>query len=160
MKKILPVHDLTVRPLSSEDTLPTDLLLLADPSPEQVEKYIHEAHVLLAFAGENAIAVCVLLPQGSGGGEIKNLAVDPGYQGRGVGRWLLNEVCKYAAIQNVKTLTIATGNSSIGQLYLYQSAGFEITAIEKDYFVMNYPNPIFESGIQCKHKIILQKTFP
>ncbi|MBT8233378.1 MAG: hypothetical protein KJN84_12165 [Bacteroidia bacterium] len=33
----------------------------------------------------------------------------------------------------------------------------EIQGIEKDYFIDNYKQPIFENGIQCKHLIILVK---
>lgn len=130
MKKKLPLHGLRLRLLPPDDATATDLLLLADPSQEQIEKYIQGSHILAALMEGTVVAVCVLSAGGNNNAEIMNLAVGPDHQGRGAGRWLLNKVSEYAANQKLKTLNIATGNSSIGQLYLYQSVGFEITAIE------------------------------
>ncbi|GMQ30855.1 hypothetical protein [Algoriphagus confluentis] len=48
--------------------------------------------------------------------------------------------------------------NNYSQLALYQKTGYEIVGIEKDFFIQNYPEPIFENGIPCKHKIILEKT--
>ena len=31
-------------------------------------------------------------------------------------------------------------------------------AIDRDYFLRNYPEPIWENGIQCKHQLIFKKT--
>ncbi|RIO99278.1 GNAT family N-acetyltransferase, partial [Staphylococcus gallinarum] len=51
----------------------------------------------------------------------------------------------------------ATGNSSIGQLAFYQKAGFRIVAVEMNYFVNNYEDPIYENGILCRDLIRLVK---
>ena len=55
-------------------------------------------------------------------------------------------------------IIIGTGNSSIGQLALYQKQGFEMERIEKNFFTKNYPEEIIENGILCKHMVILEKT--
>ena len=46
-------------------------------------------------------------------------------------------------------------NISTMQFALYQKMGFEIQEIWKNYFVNNYPEAIFEHGIQCKDMIRL-----
>lgn len=52
-------------------------------------------------------------------------------------------------------LMIGTGNSSINQLALYQKCGFRVIGVERDFFINNYDEPIFENGIQCVDMIRL-----
>ncbi len=41
------------------------------------------------------------------------------------------------------------GTGSFGyQLAFYQRHGFRVTSIDRDFFARNYPEPIFEDGIQ------------
>lgn len=40
---------------------------------------------------------------------------------------------------------------------LYQQEGFDLKVLDRDYFVRNYPEPIWENGIQCRHRLILEK---
>ncbi|KHF37127.1 putative N-acetyltransferase YvbK [Paenibacillus sp. P1XP2] len=53
-------------------------------------------------------------------------------------------------------MIVRTGNSSLNQLGLYQKCGFRMVRIERDYFVNNYPEPIFENGIPCRDQIVLE----
>lgn len=32
-----------------------------------------------------------------------------------------------------------------------------LKVLDRDYFVRNYPEPIWENGIQCRHRLILEK---
>lgn len=50
-------------------------------------------------------------------------------------------------------LELCTGNSSMGQLVLYQKSGFRIVGVNVDYFVRNYKELIFENGIQYRDMI-------
>ena len=54
-----------------------------------------------------------------------------------------------------KKIEIGTGNSSLGQLALYQKCGFRITGIDIDFFIRCYQEEIFENGIQCRDMIRL-----
>ncbi|WP_276511400.1 GNAT family N-acetyltransferase [Pseudomonas nitroreducens] len=72
-----------------------------------------------------------------------------------MGRRLLLAAIEQARDAGLQRLTIATGNSSLAQLGLYQRVGFRIVGIDPDYFVRHYPEPIFESGIQCRDQIRL-----
>lgn len=73
----------------------------------------------------------------------------------GIGKKLIEHSIQTARLQGFKTLEIGTGNSSIGQLALYQKCGFRVTGVDRDYFVRHYKEPIFERGIQCKDMIRL-----
>lgn len=90
--------------------------------------------------------------------EVTNIAVDESEQGKGFGKALLRYAELVTRELGFEKLVIGTGNSSLAQLALYQKEGFEIREIQRDFFTMNYTEPIFENGIQCKHMIILEKN--
>ena len=89
--------------------------------------------------------------------EIKNVAVKPEFQGQGIGSYLIENVVQIASLNRQKSICIGTANSSLGQLYLYQKLGFDISEIRKNFFIDNYKEPIYENGIQAKHMIMLTK---
>lgn len=88
--------------------------------------------------------------------EIMNIAVDPAYQNRGLGKALLRFIIDMARQQSVQRLLIKTGNSGIGQLALYQQVGFNLIGINYDHFLRAYPHPIWENNIQCRHQLIFE----
>lgn len=149
-----PSPHVTLRDLPI-DQVPWHLLLLADPSREQVLHYLPQSQVLALLEGERAVGVVVITPRAVGEAEITNVAVDEAWQGQGLGRRLLDSAIERSRADGLRRLTIATGNSSVVQLGLYQRAGFCIVGIEPDYFIRHYPEPIFENGIQCRDQIQL-----
>jgi ribosomal protein S18 acetylase RimI-like enzyme len=149
--------DMTVRKIGKGEVMPYSLLLLADPEKQAIDKYIFDAEVYLAEWEGKRIGVYVLLPLNDQDIELKNIAVDEGFQGMGVGRFLLNQACEKAEARSYARLVIGTGNSSIGELYFYQKQGFEIYDIKKNFFLENYIEPIIENGIQDKHMLMLEK---
>ncbi|MCA9766887.1 MAG: hypothetical protein KC455_10775 [Carnobacterium sp.] len=52
---------------------------------------------------------------------------------------------------------LGTGNSSIGQLALYQKYHFRIIGIDTNFFTKYYTSNIFENGIQCMDMIRLSQ---
>ncbi|SEW52674.1 GNAT family N-acetyltransferase [Chitinophaga arvensicola] len=150
-------EDTLIRKLDANEKMPYDLLLLADPSVVMINTYLPFSDVYILEQQQQVIAVYVLLKDNDAL-EIKNIAVNPAYQGKGLGKILLQDATQRARANGVKRLCIATGNSSIAQLYLYQRQGFEITAVQKNYFTLHYPESIYENGIPCKHLIRLEKS--
>lgn len=150
-----PPQALGIRQLASDETVPYDLLLLADPSKTLVDRYLPASTVFVAELNQHPVGACVLFPLEAGAVEIKNVAVQPASQGRGIGTALLNHAIRVAERQGFKTLGIGTTNSSVGQLLRYQKLGFEIDGIKKNFFLEHYDEPLFENGIQCKHLVWL-----
>lgn len=138
---------------------PMDLLLLADPSEETVVRYVQDGAVYVAMEQENLIGVYVLLQHNDETMELMNIAVAEVYQGRGIGKQLLQHAIQTAKCSGVKRLVVATGNSSIDQLAFYQKNGFRMQTIIHDYFTEQYDTPIFENGIQCRDRIELVMIF-
>ena len=143
--------------LEEPENAPVHLLLLADPSEEKIKTYLNKSICAVANLDGESIGAYVLLFLSKTVAEIKNIAVAEKFQGRGIGKKLLQHAIDYCRDHSIRQLKIATGNSSIGQIALYQQMGFEITTINKNYFVKHYSHPIVENGIQCKHQIVLAK---
>lgn len=80
--------------------------------------------------------------------ELVNIAVAEARQGQGLGKRLVLHAIEQAKLLGYRTLEIGTGNSSVGQLALYQKCGFRITGVDRDFFLRHYDEPIFENGIQ------------
>ncbi|MFL0557968.1 MULTISPECIES: GNAT family N-acetyltransferase [Paenibacillus] len=145
-----------IRLLENHEEVPLDLLLLADPSQEMIAEYLQRGQCYVGLdEREQIIAVIVLLPTRPGTLEIVNIAVREAFQGRGIGKKLIQFAMDQAREKNAKTIEIGTGNSSVGQLLLYQKCGFRITGIDRDFFIRHYPEKIYENGIQCRDMIRL-----
>lgn len=69
----------------------------------------------------------------------------------------MNHAIQEAKHLGFKTLEIGTGNSSIGQLALYQKCGFRITGIDRDFFIRHYSEEIYENGMQVMDMIRLSQ---
>lgn len=146
-----------IRKLNEEEAAPMDLLLLADPSKEFVLEYMKRGECFVAEIEQQTVGIYVLLPTRPKTVELVNIAVAVKQQGRGIGKQLIVNAMKTAKAKGYKTIEIGTGNSSIGQLALYQKCGFRIIGVDLDYFVSHYSEEIFENGIQCKDMIRLAK---
>ncbi|MEM8527667.1 MAG: GNAT family N-acetyltransferase [Bacteroidota bacterium] len=143
--------------LSEGQPPPYPLLFLADPSKELIDDYLRDGNCYIATIENVLVGVLILVEIESNVLEIKNIAVDSSFQGKGYGKQLLQFAEKIAKQQGYQKLLIGTGNSSIGQLAFYQKMGFEIDHLKKNFFVENYEEAIVEDGIICKHMIILVK---
>jgi ribosomal protein S18 acetylase RimI-like enzyme len=146
----------TFRQLTSEQEIPYDLLLQADPSRKLIDDYIHKGLCYLAYDKGNLVGEVVLLPKPANTYEIVNVAVKVEYQGKGIGRKLIERAILEARRLDASSIEIGTGNSSLHQLKLYQKCGFRITEIDPDFFIRNYEDEIFEDGIQCRDMIRLR----
>lgn len=148
--------EIDILQLKTIEQLPLNLLLLADPSEEQVMKYASTGECYVAVTNdEEIVGVYVLIQLDERTAEIMNVAVSEHMQGKGLGKRLVLHALNVAKSKGMSKVEIGTGNSSIGQLALYQKCGFRITGIIEDFFIQNYPEPIFENGIQCRDMVRL-----
>ncbi|GGO08942.1 GNAT family N-acetyltransferase [Saccharibacillus kuerlensis] len=146
-------ESLVIRPLGTEERHPTELLLLADPSLPLIEDYLRRGTCFIAELEDQTIGAYVLLPTRPETVELVNVAVAEGLHGQGIGRQLVLHAVQTAHQARYKTIEIGTGNSSIGQLALYQKCGFRIVGVDLDFFVRHYEEEIYENGIRCRDMI-------
>ncbi len=63
----------------------------------------------------------------------QSMTVDPSYQRRGVGRYILEEIEQYAKGTNCRTLLLETYAPLKKAIYLYEKFGFQRTGKERTY---------------------------
>lgn len=110
----------------SKEAIPKSLLLLADPSEQQVATYVQRGVTYVAKQEDNVIGVYVILETRPKTMEIMNIAVVEHLQGKGIGKRLLSHAIETAKGYGMSKLEVGTGNSSVSQLALYQKCGFRI----------------------------------
>ncbi|MCL4493417.1 MAG: GNAT family N-acetyltransferase [Firmicutes bacterium] len=148
---------MSIHPHSPQAPWPWDLLLLADPSRTRIQNYCRDGLCYVAQWHEEIVGVYVIALNTDGGAELMNIAVREDWQGQGLGQRLVQHAENTARNLGCLWLDVATGNSSLLQLRFYQRAGFRITDIVPDFFVLHYNQLIMENGIPCRDQIRLRK---
>lgn len=130
------------------------LLLLADEQENMIDRYIDRGTMYVL--DDNGIKCeCVVTDEGNGILEIKNIATEPEYQGKGYGKALIDFVAtKYKGTYSI--LQVGTGDSPL-TIPFYEKCGFALSHSIKDFFIDNYDHPIYECGMQLIDMIYLQK---
>ncbi|MCY6371466.1 GNAT family N-acetyltransferase [Clostridium ganghwense] len=149
------MDNIVIRKLYKDENIPYKLLLLADPSLNIIDEYIHRGICYVACLMNDIVGVYVLIKTRPLTFELVNVAVDEGYQGKGIGKELIFHAINRAREENAKVLEVGTGNSSISQLALYQKCGFRISGIDRNFFRKHYKEKIIENGIECVDMIRL-----
>lgn len=139
----------------SDEKLPYNLLLLADPSREMIDRYLADSSVFLAHTTTHTVGVLVLKIAGHEA-EIMNVAVDERLQGKGIGSALIRYAIQKAKEAGLKKLLIGTADTSTSQLKLYQQLGFKQNGRIVNFFVDSYEAPIYENGKQAKDMIRME----
>ena len=130
------------------------LLLLADEQEDMIDRYLNRG-VMYVLDDDGVKGECVVTDEGNGVLEIKNIATEPEYQGKGYGKALIDFVAmtykgKYSILQ------VGTGDSPL-TIPFYEKCGFVRSHSIKNFFIDNYDHPIYEAGIQLVDMIYLQK---
>ena len=133
---------------------PMGLLLQADPSKEKVEGYLSQSRCFVAILEGQIVGVCIVQPVSADVQELMNISVAPEHQRNGIGRELLRYAIVSTRQAKVRRLEVGTGTFGY-QLAFYQREGFRVDRIEKDFFLSNYDEPIYEDGIQLKDMLRL-----
>ena len=138
-----------IRILGENESPPMNLLLMADPSEEVVKGYLDRGCTYVMEDNNQVIGAYVLLPTRPKTMELVNIAIAEEFEGKGIGKKLVNDAIRQAKDKGYITLEVGTGNSSISQLAFYQKCGFRITGVDKDFFTKHYNEKIIENGIHC-----------
>jgi ribosomal-protein-alanine acetyltransferase len=123
-----------MRPSEAQRCTELEELLFAgdDPwSPEAFLQAIAAGHHYLAAREDGALVGYGGLVRMGTEAEVHTLAVDPAYQGRGVGRALLGALLEHAHGATV-FLEVRTDNETA--IALYRSAGFTVIGTRRGYY--------------------------
>ncbi|MFP7478841.1 GNAT family N-acetyltransferase [Terribacillus saccharophilus] len=144
---------MNIRKLNPTETPPIDLLLEADPSKTKIESYLRHGSCFIAETNNHISGIYVMIPTSPDTAEVMNISVKEADQGKGIGKKLIHHAIEQARLQGYAYLEVGTANSSINQIAFYQKCGFRMTAIDHDFFLRHYEEPIFENGIQCRDMV-------
>ncbi|WP_343661458.1 GNAT family N-acetyltransferase [Chryseobacterium sp.] len=154
------MENLSFNPLHSDSEIPYHLLLLADETKEAIDQYIFKSDIYLLHDDTEDIAVMALFKTSDTEIEIKNIAVIESYRSKGIGSILMKKAKEIARENHYKTLTVGTSDTGFQQIRFYEKNGFIKTGIRKDFFIENYPFPIYENGLQMRDMILLTHHLP
>ncbi len=130
------------------------LLLLADEQESMIDRYLDRG-VLFVLEDGGVKAECVVTDEGDGVLEIRNIAVEPAFHGRGYGRALIEYVAELYR-GDFRVLQVGTGDSPL-TLPFYEKCGFTRHHVRKSFFTDHYDHPIFEGGKQLVDMIVLRR---
>lgn len=133
---------------------PIKLLLEADPSVEKIKAYLPGSRCFVAILEDKPVGAYVVQCIAPAVYELMSIAVSPEYQRKGIGSKLLKHAVTTVHDMGARRLEVGTGTFGY-QLAWYQREGFRVFAIERDFFLVNYKEPIYENGIQLKDMLRL-----
>ena len=130
------------------------LLLLADEQEDMIDRYL-ERGSMYVLEDDGVKAECVVTDEGGGVLELKNIAVEPDFQGKGYGKALVDFLIRTYAGQYM-LLQVGTGDSP-STIPFYESCGFCRHHLVKNFFTDHYDHPIYEYGVQLVDMVYLQR---
>ena len=149
--------ELNIRYIPTDKKQYLSLLLLADEQESMIDRYLErgELYVMLDEQMQEPLAVAVVTMEGEGVCELKNLAVSPSYQRKGLGRQMVEYLFdRYK--DSCHTMFVGTGDSqqTVG---FYRSCGFTYSHTIPDFFTQHYDHPIVEEGKVLQDMIYFRK---
>ncbi len=133
---------------------PIALLLEADPSREKLNAYLPHSTCFVAKRHGKLVGAYVVQGIAPAIYELMSIAVSPDQERQGLGTILLKHAV--AAVGDLGARRLEVGTGSFGyQLAWYQREGFRVVTVERDFFLEQYPEPIYEYGIQLKDMLRL-----
>ena len=130
------------------------LLLLADEQESMIDRYLDRG-TMYVLDDHGIKCECVVTDEGEGVLELKNIATEPEYQGKGYGKALIDFVAtKYRGEYSI--LQVGTGDSP-STVPFYEKCGFTRSHSIKNFFVDHYDHPIYEGGVKLVDMIYLHK---
>lgn len=143
-----------IRKVETDKKRYLDLLLLADEQEDMVDRYLDRGTMYVLEDG-GVKAECVVIDEGDGVLELKNIAVEPAAQGKGYGKAQIDFLIETYAGQYT-VLQVGTGDSP-STIPFYESCGFRRHHLVKNFFTDHYDHPIYEGEVQLVDMVYLQR---
>ncbi len=132
------------------------LLLLGDEQESMIDRYLDRGDLYVMQAADGTVAaVAVVTHEGEGVCELKNIAVSVQLQRQGIGRKMVEYLCRRYKAQYA-TMLVGTGDS-LATTEFYATCGFEYSHTVPDFFTLNYDHPIIENGTLLKDMIYFKR---
>jgi GNAT superfamily N-acetyltransferase len=134
---------------------------LAEDSATELDSYLDAGLVLVAVTRSGDVVGHLQLvgTDDPATRELKNMAVRPGLQGRGVGARLVEAAVDLMTSEDVTLLRVTTAAADPGTLRFYQRQGFRFRSVERDAFTeeTGYPPGIQIDGVPLRDRVWLDR---
>ena len=131
------------------------LLLLADEQENMIDRYL-EKGTMYVLEDQGIKGECVVLDVGNEILEIKNLAVEPGYQKNGYGKALIDYLVR-TYTGRYKYLQAGTGDSPL-TVPFYEKCGFVRSHRIPGFFTDYCDHLIWEGGVLLVDMVYFRKA--
>lgn len=119
-----------------------------------IDRYL-DSGTMYVLDDRGVKCVCVVTDEGSGILEIKNLATEPAFQGRGYGKAMVEFLAaQYRGQYGI--LQVGTGDSPL-TVPFYEKCGFIRCHVIGNFFTDHYDHPIYEAGVLLTDLIYLRR---
>lgn len=130
------------------------LLLAADEQEDMIDRYLDKGRMFV-LDDDGVKCECVITDEGNGVLEIKNIATDPEYRGKGYAKALIDFIIKeFGDIYSI--LQVGTGDSPL-TIPFYEKCGFVRSHTVPHFFKDNYDHPIYECGVLLDDMVYLRR---
>jgi len=140
---------LELRKLTTDEPLPYALLLLADETRQAIDRYIFDCEVWVAHGLNGSVGV-IAVRKDVDTAEVMNIAVAGSHRNRGIGSQLLQFICAMFRDHGLRMIFVGCADAGVDQQRFYERHGFHFKEVRPDFYLQNYPEPIFENGRQLK----------
>ena len=151
-RKKMAMEKMMIKEITENKKEYLNLLLLADEQEDMIDRYLDRGRMYV-LEDNGVKCECVVTDEGNGILEIKNIATEPEFQGKGYAKMLIS----FIASGRFEVLQVGTGDSPL-TIPFYEKCGFVRSHIIPEFFTDNYDHPIFECGIQLVDMVYLQKS--
>ncbi|MGK4065228.1 ribosomal protein S18-alanine N-acetyltransferase [Rothia sp. HC945] len=118
------VHELESM-LFPEDAWPIDMFLAEISHPARRYTVVEAEGELIAYSGMMAVADT---------GDVQTVAIRPGHEGRGIGRWLMNRMHEQARAMGAETMMLEVRADNPRAQGLYTFLGYEPIHERRGYY--------------------------
>lgn len=131
---------------------------MADETREAIDQYLWYSEVYLVKRNNHHVGLFCLYHQDAETVELKNIAITENDQGQGIGEQTLKHIKKICC-PKYKYIIVGTADCEINQIRFYERNEFHKCDVRKNFFLDNYPEPIFENGLKLKDMQLLKFEF-
>lgn len=131
------------------------LLLAADEQEDMIDRYLDEGRMFV-LDDDGVKCECVITDEGDGVLEIKNIATDPEYRGKGYAKALIDFIIREFS-DRYSVLQVGTGDSPL-TIPFYEKCGFVRSHTVPHFFKDNYDHPIYECGVLLDDMVYLRRN--
>jgi ribosomal protein S18 acetylase RimI-like enzyme len=140
------VEDVRIEAYSGDRERLRPLFELAEDSRAALDSYLPAGRVLVATTGAESAGHLQLVGTDQPGlSEIRNMAVRPDLQGRGIGSRLVEAAALLVAAEGGTGLLVGTAAADVGNLRFYQRQGFRVRSVDRDAYT---PAAGYEPGLR------------